>query len=189
MTPSALCEIQLCHKISIHGSCGADPREIQLRAQAGCVSSLPQLLTFSALSATALEDLSSLPQPLWGDARSGAHTHTQNYRIVSSSDGTNTCLTFPLPLIPKSLKNFPFFHLLQVFTAPLPDVIYPLTISVNPWFLFPFLSPILSPSTSFLLTTPNLTVMYTFFYLSMLFAFVFSFFWALGLSSEKIQSI
>lgn len=183
MAPPTLCETQLCHDSCTHASCCPDLRET--RQVVRLVGAFP---TFS-LPTTNLEDLSSLPQPLQGDTRTPRHTHTQthtqNNRSHSRSDEACTSLIFPLLLIHKGPKNVPLSHFWQVLTPPLKwchlssNNLCEKRVSVLsscPFFLLPSFSPL------------YLTFMGTCFYLSVLFACIF-FFWALGISSWKIQSI
>ena len=174
MALSTLCETQLCRDSCTHGSCCPDLRETQQVVR--LVGAFP---TFS-LPTTELEDLSSLPQPLQGDTCTTKHT--QNDRSHSSSDETYVCLIF---LIHKSLKNVPLFCFWQVLTTPAKwchlssNNLCEKRVSVLssfPFFLLPSFSPL------------YLTITGTCFYLSVLFVCIF-FFWALAISSWKIQSI
>lgn len=112
---------------------------------------------FSPLSATHLGGLSWLPQPLQETTHSllRMHTHTHNCRISSSSDRTYICLIFPLFLMYKTPEKRPLSTSHKSSLPLIPDVNYPRTqFSMNLWFLFPFLFPVLSPSTSFLFDRP-----------------------------------
>ena len=124
MAPCALCEM-LCHslypQVLLYGPRESPSLEPGQAVPVLCNKAwvLPSLCHTSGrphLPPATFTEKHTLHAPM--HTRVHAHTYAHTHRILSSSDRSYTCLTFPQFHIHNGWKSVPFFYCVQGLTTP-----------------------------------------------------------------------